>query len=145
MALASLVSFQKQKQDQKHWECIRSAHTFLKAKTSKFAPIRDALCLPFEIKREFVIREEALLKFLWCSITRRHSFGLNLFASKRKNKANGVWANKLFLVHSSFDYCFCLIRLKIKIEITALLWFLFRFWAWLWKMFFSDRGFFLCN
>ncbi len=62
MALASLVSFQKQNQDQKH-ECIRYAHAFLKAKTSKFAPIRDALYLPFKIKRELVIRDETLLKF----------------------------------------------------------------------------------
>ena len=145
MALASLVSFQEQKQNQKHYWSIRFTHTFLKAKAPKFAPIRDALYLPFKIEREFVIREEVFLKFLWCSITRRHSFGLKLFASQRKNKANGVWANKPFIVHSHSDYCFCWIRLKVKIEITALLWFLFRFGAWLWKMFFSNRGLFLCN
>ena len=57
MALASLVSFQEQKQEQKHGYCIRYAHAFLKAKASKFAPIRDALYLPFRIEREFVIRE----------------------------------------------------------------------------------------
>ena len=36
MALASLVSFQKQNQDQKH-ECIRYAHAFLNEKSPKFA------------------------------------------------------------------------------------------------------------
>ena len=34
MALASLVSFQDQKQDQKHKYCIRYAHAFLKSKSS---------------------------------------------------------------------------------------------------------------
>ena len=36
----------------------RYAHTFLKAKAPKFAPFRDALCLPLKIKRELVIREK---------------------------------------------------------------------------------------
>ena len=37
MALASLVSFQEQKQEQKHGYCIRYAHAFEKQKLNYFA------------------------------------------------------------------------------------------------------------
>jgi hypothetical protein len=37
---------------------------FLKAKAPTFAPIRDALYLPFLMARELVIREKAKQKFL---------------------------------------------------------------------------------
>jgi hypothetical protein len=57
-----LINFcTKSKSKTELWHSLRSY--FSKAKAPKFAPIRDALYLPFKIERELVIREKARAKF----------------------------------------------------------------------------------
>jgi hypothetical protein len=56
-----IIENQKQKKAKATMNSLRSC--FSKAKAPKFAPIRDALYLPFKIERELVIREKASVKF----------------------------------------------------------------------------------